>query len=84
MTKILNDNKDNNSGRLNEELEVTLNEIGVFDDEIRDFPDELVNFMEAGYQYSVYINYAEINSDGTTKSLSEDEINEYFEEKLKD
>lgn len=84
MTRILQDNKDNNSGILSEELEATLNEIGVFDEEIQDFPDELVNLLEGGYKYSVYINYAEVNSDGTTKSLSEDEVNDYFEEKLKE
>lgn len=84
MTMILKDNKDNNSGRLSEDVEVTLNEIGVFDDEIQDFPDELVNLMEDGCQYSVYINYSEVSSDGTTKSLSEDEVNDYFEEKLKE
>lgn len=84
MIMILKDNKDNNSGRLSEDVEVTLNEIGVFDDEIQDFPDELVNLMEDGCQYSVYINYSEVSSDGTTKSLSEDEVNDYFEEKLKE
>lgn len=84
MTMILKDNKDNNSGRLSEDVEVTLNEIGVFDDEIQDFPDELVNLMEDGCQYSVYINYSEVSSDGATKSLSEDEVNDYFEEKLKE
>ena len=84
MTRILQDNKDNNSGILSEELEATLNELGVFDEEIQDFPDELVNLLEGGYKYSVYINYAEVNSDGTTKSLSEDEVNDYFEEKLKE
>lgn len=84
MTKILNENKKNNSGILSEEIEITLNEIGVFDDEIQDFPDELVNLMENGYNYSVYINYSAVNSDGAIESLSEDEINEYFEEKLKE
>lgn len=84
MIKILNYNKNNNSGKLSEEIEVTLNEIGVFDEEIKDFPDELVELMEEGYQYTIYIDYAEVNSDGTSRSLSENEVNEYFEEKIKE
>lgn len=84
MNIVLTENKNNESGEINNEVEVTLNEIGVFDEEIRDFPDELVNLMEEGYEYCIYINYSEVMWDGTTRSLSKDEVNEYYEEKIKE
>lgn len=82
MNAILIENKKHETGILDSEIEQTLNEIGVFDDEIQNFPKELIDLMEGGNKFCVYINYAEVGDDGTLKNLSEDEINEYYEEKV--
>lgn len=84
MTYILSKDKNNSTNKMDKNIEETLNETGVMDEEIEDMPQELINLLEEGNNYCTYINYSGVDSNGEIHTLTEEEVDEFFRNKMED
>lgn len=69
-----------NTGVLNKDVEKNLNSIGIFDSEIEDMDDRLLNSLNKCDEYSIAVTYYEENSDGVWVDMDSSDIDDYIEE----
>lgn len=69
-----------NTGVLNKDVEKNLNSIGIFDSEIEDMDDRLLNSLNKCDEYSIAVTYSEENSDGVWVDMDSSDIDDYIEE----
>lgn len=79
LEKFIEEEKETNTGLIDEEVENDLNDLGVFDSEIEQFDDETLRLLNEGHDYFVNVMYYEETDDGLEK-LTDNEVEEYFEE----
>ena len=68
---------ENNATKLDDDIEVELNQIGIFDEEINDLDDETIDALNRSINTQISISYIEIDEvTGETKELEAKEIDE--------
>ena len=79
LCKKLKREVDNNTGKINKKLEQELNKLGVFDEEILDFDNTLIENLESGSKYNVSIEYLCFENDSCTL-LGDNDIDDLIDE----
>lgn len=80
---------DHRQTKIDEYVEVELNEQGLFDEEINELPREITDLIEQGYEYSIDIGYfgevaAPSKSESSLQEMTYEEINDVIGEKYED
>ena len=81
LCEILNEEKKNSTGKLKYEVEEKLNEIGIFDEEIQNFDEEMVELLNENGFLNVQIVYSGEDENGTMRVLEPEEVDELIEQK---
>lgn len=83
IQKKLEYDVENDTTKLKDNVEVELNEIGIFDEEINDLDDDTIDALNRSINTQISISYIEIDElTGKTKELSADEIDEEIQDQI--
>lgn len=81
LCKKLEEEVDNSTEILDSDIEEKLNKVGIFDEEIEEFSEELIELLNNGVNYNIYIEYSEVNDDGNRILMNPDSVDEIIYEK---
>ena len=85
LCKKLSYDEENNTTSLSNEVEESLNKVGVFDSEIDELDAETLDCLENAIYTEVYISYVNVDEvTGEAVELTNAEIDEIIEEKIED
>ena len=83
IEKKLEYDVENDTTKLKDNVEMELNEIGIFDEEINDLDKDTIDALNRSINTQISISYIEIDElTGKTKELNEDEINEEIQDQI--
>ena len=84
LKEFLEVEAENNTDILDENIESELNDKGIFDEEIKQFDDNIVDLLNEGYEYNTYVTYYELSENDNNfedgHALDDRQVDEIIEE----